>query len=103
MRPPSGGIGRSGSPAAERVSEDLRRGGGDSLVEQPELVEPDHAEGSPGERGQPDDPPSLLRSRAPPSSPGGQTQGLYVAMNSAYRRAPVPEDTSLIRSTVSPR
>lgn len=32
-----------------------------------------------------------------------QMSGLYVAMNSAYRRAPVPEDTSLIRSTVSPR
>jgi hypothetical protein len=31
VRPRSGGIGRSGSPAAERVSDDLRRGSGDFL------------------------------------------------------------------------
>jgi uncharacterized membrane protein len=31
VRPRAGGVGRSGTPAAERVSDDLRRGGGDFL------------------------------------------------------------------------
>lgn len=37
VRPPDRGVGRSGSPAAERVSDDLRRGAGDHL-EQRRLI-----------------------------------------------------------------